>query len=106
MKRRFDRFWIYELALLSLLLIVIFDFNAVASLLEPMIGTEKDAVEWAPLYELAYQYLFVVFIFSNLSFLIAFFLGFFLSSFLFFFSLGSFLILFKLEGFRDLFLTI
>lgn len=93
MKRRFDRFWIYELALLSLLLIVIFDFNAVASLLEPMIGTEKDAVEWAPLYELAYQYLFVVFISSTLSFLIA-------------FSLGSFVHLFQLEGLRDLFLTI
>lgn len=93
MKRQFERFWINEIVLLAMLFIVILDFNDVAKILEPMIGTEKNAVEWAPLYALAYQYLFVVLFSSALSFLVA-------------FSLGSFVHLFQLEGLRDLLLTI
>lgn len=93
MHKQVKRFWINEIVMLTLFLIVILDFESVAKLLEPIIGIEKDAVEWAPLYELTYQYLFIVLTSSTLSFLVA-------------FSLGTLVHLFSLDGLSDLFLTI
>lgn len=70
-----ERFWIKECGTIALLLLFVLDFKQIALRLEPFIGKEKDAVEWAPLYELTLQYLQVVIISSLISFLIAFFLG-------------------------------
>ncbi len=54
---------------------------------------KKDAVEWAPLYELAFQYLLVVAASSA-------------SAFLFAFTTGSLVHLFRAEGMKELLLTL
>lgn len=67
-----EKFYVKESILLGCLLFYIFQFNRIAVFLEPVIGREKDSVEWAPLYELAFEYIGVVFLSSLVSFLIAF----------------------------------
>lgn len=93
MKAILNRFWLKEVILLGLFLVFIFNFNRIAIILQPIIGVEKETVEWAPLYVLAYDYLMVVIISSGISFLLA-------------FTLGVVVHLFELKELKDLLLMV
>jgi len=74
-KKVMNTYWIKEIFTGSICIFFILKFNTIAHLLEPLIGKEKNAIEWAPLYELTLEYLFVVVISSLISFGFAFTIG-------------------------------
>lgn len=92
-KKYIHSFWIKEMITSGFLILFLFRFNALAMLFEPLIGREKDHVEWAPLYTLAYEYLQVVL----LSSLISLFIG---------FLVGSIVHVFNLKSLKELLLSI
>jgi osmoprotectant transport system permease protein len=72
---KIHRYWLKELLTIVSLVFFVMEFNRIAGFLEPFMGKERKTVEWAPLYELTLDYLFIVVISSLISLLIAFSMG-------------------------------